>query len=302
MTTYPVICLSRKDRAKNLRLFSSIISTWLLLEPLAAFGVVSDTGKVFKRRSEETTCAMSVYSAEQGHLSDVVGALASADKASITLPSERLKNIDVAMVKAIMNPGTVGTAYSDRLTIVPSKQNEIIVEEATSPLLKIPAQAKAQVKTNADLNLSLSQTKKPFSEKISIGLPSTTILGGIEKDEIIPGSEPIVIDSDEPIETKSAASKQLPTDPDKTRVIVGARFPVVLASQLNSKTARAGDLIEARLKNDLLIGERLVAEAGSLVIGHIDYSLKARTALRSLVSSERWYKIPAVLVSPLMNS
>ena len=333
MTTHPVICASRHDGVKNLRLFFSLISICLLLEPLAAFAAVSDTAKVFTSGSEEPTCSettqrvveRAVYSAQtttastsdviaspppterpdggreckreergeepcaQRHLSDAVGAPAS-EKASIALPSERLNKIDVAMVKAIMNPATSGTAYSDKVAVVPGKQGETIVEAASSPLLKISAQPPAKLEANPDLDTSLSQSKNPSSEKISIGLPSTTILGGIEKNEIVQTSGPVVIDSDEITEKSSSEDKMLATDPNKTRVIVGARFPLVLASQVSSKTAKAGDLIEARLKNDLLIGERLIAEAGSTVIGHIDYSLKARTALRSLVSSERWYK------------
>jgi hypothetical protein len=275
MTTQPVICSSRHDRVNSLRLFFSLLSICLLLEPLAAFAAVSDTAKVSKSGTEESTCAMSIYCSEP----------TTASKSDTVAD-----NIDVAMVRAIMSPGAIDTAFSDRLAVGPGSHDEIIVDEATCPLLKIPGQAQANLKSHADLDLSLRQTKNPFSEKISMCLPRTTIIGGIEKDEIIQASDPIVIDSDEIIETNSGASEQLPTDPDKTRVIVGARFPVVLSSQINSKTAQAGDLIEARLKNDLLIGERLVAEAGSIVIGHIDYTLKARTAMRALVSLERWYK------------
>jgi hypothetical protein len=119
---------------------------------------------------------------------------------------------------------------------------------------------------------------------------TAAIIGGVEKDEIVRAPSPIVIDNDEVSKASVVNCEQPQTNADKTKVIAGAKFPVVIASQVNSKTAKAGDPIEARLKNDLLIGERLIAHAGSVITGHIDYVLKARTPMRALISSERWYK------------
>jgi hypothetical protein len=49
------------------------------------------------------------------------------------------------------------------------------------------------------------------------------------------------------------------------------------------------------LKYDLKIGDRLVAKKGDTVTGHINYVLKARSAMHSLVSPERWYRNSGVL-------
>jgi hypothetical protein len=73
-------------------------------------------------------------------------------------------------------------------------------------------------------------------------------------------------------------------------VKAGARFPIVVTSEITSRTAKVGDPVQARLKYDLKIGDRLVAAKGSVVRGHLNYALKARTPLHALWSKERWYK------------
>jgi len=101
----------------------------------------------------------------------------------------------------------------------------------------------------------------------------------------------IVVDSDEADEVEQRVQyEDLPTDEGKTRVRTGAKFPVVVISQISSKTAKQGDPLEARLKYDLKIGDRLIAKKGSVVNGHINYCLKARSVMHSLVSHERWYR------------
>ncbi len=102
---------------------------------------------------------------------------------------------------------------------------------------------------------------------------------------------PVVIDNDELRETRATIEyRQLPTDAAGTRVRAGAKFPVVVTSEITSKTAKLNDPIQARLKYDLKIGDRLIAARGSVVRGHINYVLRARTTLHSLVSPERWYR------------
>lgn len=104
-------------------------------------------------------------------------------------------------------------------------------------------------------------------------------------------AEPIIIDNDEIMEqSENVKFEQLETDEGKTRIKTGAQFPVVVSSQITSKTARKGDPIQARLKYDLKIGNRLIAKKGSVVTGHINYCLRARSVLHSLVSPERWYR------------
>ncbi len=130
--------------------------------------------------------------------------------------------------------------------------------------------------------------------KGSILSPEATDLSGhildVDRADLVADSA-ITVDNDEEIEAKATIEyKELPTDDGKTKIISGARFPVVISSQINSKTAKKGDPLEARLKYDLKIGDRLVAKKGSKVSGHIDYCLPARSVLHSLVSPTRWYR------------
>src|SRR4030095_1131957 len=102
---------------------------------------------------------------------------------------------------------------------------------------------------------------------------------------------PIIIDNDEDIEAQSTIEyEDLPTDEGATKVKAGARFPVVITSQISSRTAKLGDTIQALMKDDLKIGDKLIAKKGSVVRGHISYALKARTIMGSLLSIKRFYR------------
>lgn len=127
------------------------------------------------------------------------------------------------------------------------------------------------------------------------GVPIAFGLGGTLKDlEAAAKLSPdgiIVVDNDEAVEQNDHLQyEEMPLDDGKQNIKIGARFPVVISSALNSKTAKKGDRFEARLKYDLKIGDKLIAKKGSIVRGHLDYCLKARTILHSLVSPERWYR------------
>jgi hypothetical protein len=127
------------------------------------------------------------------------------------------------------------------------------------------------------------------------GVPIAFGLGGTLKDlEAASKLSPdgiIVVDNDEAVEQNDHLEyEEMPLDEGKQNIKIGARFPVVISSALNSKTAKKGDRFEARLKYDLKIGDKLIAKKGSVVRGHLDYCLKARTILHSLVSPERWYR------------
>jgi len=134
------------------------------------------------------------------------------------------------------------------------------------------------------------------SSELALGTFSGAIFGPGPVSEPADGTGPIIIDNDEAVETEATIEyEDLPTDEDKTKVKTGARFPVVICSEITSKSAKQGDPVQARLKYDLKIGDRLIAKKGSLVVGHVNYVLKARTALHSLVSPERWYRNSGVL-------
>lgn len=144
----------------------------------------------------------------------------------------------------------------------------------------------------ADEITSSSETKsdKPIAVASNlISLPPGSVLGRIKAES---DRECLVVDNDEAeeIQEEGLAQEEMPTDDGKTHVKSGARFPVVIQSQITSKTAKKGDPIQARLKYDLKIGDRLVATKGAVVTGHVNYVLKARTILHSLVSPERWYR------------
>lgn len=107
---------------------------------------------------------------------------------------------------------------------------------------------------------------------------------------------PIIIDNDEEVETKATIKyEEMATDEGKTHIKAGARFPVVMQSELNSKTTKKGDPFQARLKYDVKIGDRHVANKGSIVTGHVNYVLKARTILGSIITVDRFYRNSGVL-------
>ncbi|HEY9784140.1 MAG TPA: hypothetical protein V6D17_01975, partial [Candidatus Obscuribacterales bacterium] len=148
--------------------------------------------------------------------------------------------------------------------------------------------AAATSPANADSGATAAKTESQAGAEQEFVLANAE---GIEPIQEAAGDGPIVIDNDEHVQQKQNLTyEELPTDAGKTKIKIGGRFPVVIASQITSKTAKKGDPIEGRLKYDLKIGDRLVAKKGSVVRGHVNYALKARTILHSLVSPERWYR------------
>lgn len=103
---------------------------------------------------------------------------------------------------------------------------------------------------------------------------------------------PIHIDNDEIVEQEATLEyEEMPLDDEtKTKVKAGARFPIVITSEINSRTAKKGDAVHGRLKYDLKIGDRLVAQKGAVVRGHLNYALPARTPMASMLSTNRWYR------------
>lgn len=58
-------------------------------------------------------------------------------------------------------------------------------------------------------------------------------------------------------------------------VPAGTNFALVLETSVASDTSQSGDRVDARLANDLRVGERLVAPAGSVVRGHVTAAIPA---------------------------
>ncbi len=161
---------------------------------------------------------------------------------------------------------------------------------------KAETTAETKAETKAETNVEAKAETKPESKSETVKpegaqAPSKELamIGGEVHTEATDG--PVMIDNDEAVETQQTIEyHDLPTDEGGTKVKAGATFPVVISSQITSKSANTGDPFEARLKYDLKIKDRLIAEKGSTVIGHVNYVLKARSVMHSLISPERWYR------------
>lgn len=172
------------------------------------------------------------------------------------------------------------------------------VETVAATPVTTPAADAAVFSAPKDLTSSLTAPKKDAIDNDPVFSIPTTALAPLPVPGITPEGTPevtldgcIVIDNDEIVEQAATiAYEDLPTDEGGTKIMAGARFPVVITSEINSKTAKKGDTIHGRLKYDLKIKDRLVAKKGSVVLGHIDYALRARTVMGSLISTERFYR------------
>ncbi len=192
-------------------------------------------------------------------------------------------------------PGASATAQAETTNSTePAKPAETASADAAAPATAEVAatEGSAEASTAAPLAEGaevFEQSKDRDGAAIAFGLPGT--LTDLENAAKLSPDGIIVVDNDEAVEQNDHLQyEEMPLDEGKTKVKIGARFPVVISSGLNSKTSKKGDRIEARLKYDLKIGDKLVAKKGSVVRGHINYSLKARTILHSLWSPERWYR------------
>lgn len=193
----------------------------------------------------------------------------------------------------------VSTTSAPRAESTPASKTETTaaVETKTEPAATAAVETKAAPgaalveqnteSTTAAAAASEATTSGAFSVASNLSrLPAGSVLNDIRV-----GAEPVVVDSDEAFQVEETlAYEEMPTDDGKTVAKAGARFPIVISSQISSKTAKQDDPIQGRLKYDLKIGDRLVAAKGSVVNGHLNYVLKARTILHSLVSPERWYR------------
>lgn len=177
-------------------------------------------------------------------------------------------------------------------TPAPVAENDVKVSETQAPQLAEKAAPK-QEESTGDSEISSLKIPQHETSLTPLLTPEKTeadlsfLEDGAKEDE----EGIITIDSDENEEVQSTiAYEEMPTDEGKTHIKAGAQFPVAMVSQLSSKTAKIGDNIQARLKYDIKIGDRHIAKKGSVVTGHIDYCLPARSVMHSLVSPTRWYR------------
>ena len=76
------------------------------------------------------------------------------------------------------------------------------------------------------------------------------------------------------------------------------QFPIVFDTELDSRNTRQGDLVEAHLKDDLVFDGRLIAPAGSIVLGHVEHFVKARTMTQAMSSTDkRFHKTSIIKLS-----
>lgn len=73
------------------------------------------------------------------------------------------------------------------------------------------------------------------------------------------------------------------------------QFPVVFDTAIDSRTARTGDVIECHLKEDLVFDTRLIAPAGSIVLGHIDHFVKSRTMTQAMASGDQRFHKTSII-------
>ncbi|MDZ4834547.1 MAG: hypothetical protein SGJ27_12280 [Candidatus Melainabacteria bacterium] len=224
------------------------------------------------------------------------------------------KTIDTDASKAVTTDAAA--AVTDTTTVVETKTEaapnsaattEASTTDATTTTVTTVDTTKSDNdgKQLADTTGATSERKESTGNKDGIGgFVGEGLDGGVallEQGFVEQGvretlGEVIVIDNDEAVEVEETiAYEELPTDEGKTKIKSGAQFPVVMSSQLNSKNNKKGDSLQARLKYDLKIGDRIVAKKGAMVTGHIHYNLPARSVMHSMVTPKRWYKNSGVL-------
>ncbi len=214
--------------------------------------------------SKDSSTSLFEEASKAAEQSDVKAAdTKQADAGKADLPPGAFVSTDKSANEITIDTSKVETA-------APTKVAEKTAVEATS------SAAESEIKSEGPIRIASNL----------IQLPPGSVLSKIQGQD-----SAVVIDNDEAEEVEETIkAEEMATDDGKTHAKAGARFPVVLASQINSKTAKKGDPLTAKLKYDLKIGDRLVAKKGSVVNGHVNYVLHARTIMHSLVSPERWYR------------
>lgn len=202
-------------------------------------------------------------------------------------------------------PATEASAPADKVEITTrASANPVSSEQPISSEQPVSGEQPVSNEQPISGEQAVSSSEQPISSEQPVsgeqpiavaanimGLSPSSILGGKLQAEFIPDDGTPLIDNDEAVQFKETIKyEELALADGKTKVKAGARFPIVIASQITSKTAKVGDPIEAHLKFDLKIGDRLIAPKGSLVKGHVKYVLKARTIMGSIITLERWYK------------
>lgn len=221
--------------------------------------------------------------------------------ATVTTPAEKpaLESAVPAPTEKASAPAVETTTASDKASFAPAAEITTSTTAPTASIENTPAPAATTSQTTAAApsgesspTFTVGNTGRVAIASQVLGLPPGSVL----RQSPILADQPVIVDSDEAEEVEETLKyEDLPTDEGKTKVKAGAKFPIVITSQVSSKTAKKGDPFQGRLKFDLKIGDRLIATKGSTVSGHINYVLKARTILGSIVTKDRFYRNSGVL-------
>lgn len=202
--------------------------------------------------------------------------------------------VEMLQNKNLPVPTTLNIESQDLVNAAAESSKSIAVSTAVTPTTETTEVTKAA--TSAPTPGSESHTS------ISLGpipyVPATPQAPQVPQatEALETAGGPIIIDNDEEAEVQETIKyEEMATDEGKTIIKAGARFPVVMQSELNSKTTKKGDPFQARVKYEVKIGDRHIANKGCLVTGHVNYVLKARTILGSMITTERFYRNSGVL-------
>lgn len=99
---------------------------------------------------------------------------------------------------------------------------------------------------------------------------------------------PIIVSSDQAqtaANVESECSEGIDIE-GQSCINAGSKFPICMSSSHTSKNAKVGDPVEASLAMDLKIGNKLVAERGSKILGHVFICKPARSLHSARVSRD----------------
>jgi hypothetical protein len=163
---------------------------------------------------------------------------------------------------------------------------EPAIMEEQSPTAVADSDAAVNPVAVADPDAAENLNLTPEPRAIAFAAPTVSKL--VSK----PASNPMIVDNDDEktkdSQPKESARWQETIDTQgNAHLETGVRFPIVAVSSLSSRTAKIGDRMEARLKADLKINGRLIAPKGTIVVGHVSSTYKARRLLVAEVSLHR---------------
>jgi hypothetical protein len=158
---------------------------------------------------------------------------------------------------------------------------------------------------NPDDRLQQEQQQPLLLDSLVPGVPAEMDDTATSSITVSPSSQPVTLS---PVSQKSvylpvtqprqiAMFRPAHEHDDLLKTLYGwsATIEVELTSRISSKTAKVGDLVEAKLSQDFRFGNQLIAPKNSVVRGHIDTTQSARTLTRSVLSTERTLKSKGLL-------